>query len=154
MSYDQFEDLRKRMLKMLRDMMIDADEMDAWLEGLLDDMELSLKPRELLNKRIDESSKGYLTPLISIHDLGDELLITIDIPGSDPNSISIELVPDKISIEAKIKEEIAREAFGQAYWAKKIHEYKGTYTLPANVDPRSAKINKKKGMLVIKVKKA
>lgn len=152
MSYDYFENLRKRMLKMYRDLMKETDEMDAWFESLFDDLELSLNPSKMFNERFNEASNGYLTPIISMHNLGDELLITIDLPGSDPNTINIELLPNKITIEAQIKEEIAKNAFKQAYWARKINKYKGVYSLPFLIDPKTAKVSKKNGMIIIKVK--
>jgi HSP20 family protein len=153
LSYDYFENIRKKMLKMLKDVMKETDEIDAWFEGLLNDLEISLSPSQLFNERFNEASQGYLTPIISMHDFNNELLITIDLPGSDPNTIDIELLPDKITIDAQIKEEVAKNAFGQAYWAKKINKYKGVYPLPYLIDPKSAKVTKKNGMIIIKVKK-
>ncbi|MCE4607520.1 MAG: Hsp20/alpha crystallin family protein [Caldisphaeraceae archaeon] len=152
--YDKYEDIRKMIMKMIREMVIDAEDMDYFLEGILDKMENSIRADMLLSQRLDESSMGYLTPIISINEGRDELVITIDLPGSDPGTISVDVMPDKISIEAKIKEEIARKAFGQAYWANKIKEYRGVYSLPHIVDPKSIIVKKKNGILIIRVKKA
>lgn len=152
--YDKYEDIRKMIMKMIREMVIDAEDMNYFLEGILDKVENSIRADMLLNQRLDESLMGYLTPIISINEGKDELIITIDLPGSDPGTISVDVMPDKISIEAKIKEEIVRKAFGQAYWANKIKEYRGVYDLPHIVDPKSVIVKKKNGILIIRVKKA
>lgn len=155
MSYDDiFERMRKRALRIVRDMMSDLDEMEAWMRSMIDDMEEQVRPEDLFNSRLSELSRGALTPLVSFHDKGDRLVIVVDLSGSDPRTVDVRLGRQSISVRAQIRSEVVRRAFGQASWARKVSYYSGEYPLPELVDPSTAKSELKGGLLVITVRKA
>ena len=156
MSYfdDVFDRVMRRARRIIRDVMRDFDEMEAWMEGLMDDLERSLNVRDLMDERVDELSRGSLRPLVSFEDLGEELVITVDLPGSDLSSAVIDLTPMSLKVSARIKGEYVAKAFGSASWARKIASYSGEFRLPEPVDPSTARVRKANGMVVIRVRKA
>lgn len=156
MSYfdDVFDRVMRRARRIIRDVMRDVDEMEAWMEGLMEDLERSMNVRDLMDERVDELSRGSLRPLVSFEDLGEELLITVDLPGSDLGSAVIDLGPTSLRVSARIKEEYVGKAFGSASWARKIASYSGEFRLPEPVDPSTARVRKANGMVVIRVRKA
>ncbi len=155
MSYDDiFERIRKRAYRIMRDMMSDLDEMEAWMRSMIDDLEDSMRPEDLFNERVNELRSGSLKPLVSVHDAGDHLVIVVDLSGSDPRTVDVRITQDRLSVSAKMRSEAVRKAFGNVAWASKLSSYSGEYALPEPVDPRTAKSEMKGGVLIITVRKA
>ncbi|MFP3319182.1 MAG: Hsp20/alpha crystallin family protein [Acidilobus sp.] len=155
MSYDDiFERMRRRALRIVRDVMSEFDEMEAWLRSMMDELEETIRPENLLDERLSELRRGALKPLASIYDAGSELVITIDLPGSDARTIDIKVSPNSVRVEASVRSELVRRAFGETYWARNISKYEGEYALPATVDPSTARVSVRSGMVVIRVRKA
>ncbi|MGC9112317.1 Hsp20/alpha crystallin family protein [Acidilobus sp.] len=155
MSYDDiFERMRKRALRIMRDIMSDFDEMEAWMRSMVDDLEDEMRPEQLFEERLKELRSGVLSPLISVHDRGDHLVIVVDLSGSDPRTVDVRLTRDRIAVRAQIRSEALRKAYGQVSWAMKVSYYSGEQALPEPVDPRTAKSELKGGVLIITVRKA
>ncbi|MGC9071975.1 MAG: Hsp20/alpha crystallin family protein [Acidilobus sp.] len=155
MSYDDvFERMRRRALRIIRDVMTDFDEMEAWMRGMLEDLESTMDPSHLLDERLSDLRKGVLRPLASIHDAGQDIVITVDVSGSDPRTIEVHVFPDSVRVSAGVKSELVHKAFGEAYWARNISKYEGEYGLPVHVDPSTARYSLRSGILVIRVRKA
>jgi len=91
--------------------------------------------------------------LFDIEDKGDKLEITAEIPGVDKKDIKVNLTNDTLSIKAEKKEE--KEEKKKNYYYKE-RSYGGFYrsiTLPAEVDPKTAKATYKDGVLQITIDK-
>ncbi len=155
MSFDDvFERMRKRAMRIVRDMISDLDEMEAWMRGMIEDLESTVEPERLLNERLSELSKGVLRPIASVHEAGSEIIITVDLSGSDPRTVEVQVFPHSIKVSSVVKGEYVRKAFGEAYWARNISRYEGEYILPVAVDPSTARYTFRAGILVIRVRKA
>ncbi len=156
MSYydDVFDRVRRRAHRIMRDILSGMDEMEAWFQSMFDELESEFEHGRLLDDTLSDLKRGVLRPLVSFNDLGQELMILVDLPGSDLEHASIDLTPTSISVRANIRSEFVNRAFGQASWARRVSMYEGEYQLPCPVDPNTAKVNKKNGLIVIRVRKA
>ncbi len=155
MSFDDvFERMRRRALRIVRDVMTDLDEMEAWMRGMIEDLESTVEPERLLNERLSDLKRGVIRPIVSIHEAGDEIVLTVDLSGSDPKTVEVQVMPEAIKVKASVRGEFVRKAFGEAYWARNISRYEGEYSLPFRVDPSTARYTMRGGILVIRVRKA
>ena len=80
---------------------------------------------------------GYERPLYSIIDRGSCYEVIIDLPFADTKSLKVSVVENSMHVEA--------EGSGKYYRVR--------LTLPDDVDPKSAEINKVKNFIRIKIKK-
>lgn len=155
MSFDDvFERMRRRALRIVRDVMTDLDEMEAWMRSMIEDLESTIEPDRLLNERLSDLRRGVIRPLVSIHEAGNEIVLTVDLAGSDPKTVEVHVLPNVVKVSASVRSEYVRKAFGEAYWARNISRYEGEYELPFRVDPSTARYTLRGGILVIRVRKA
>jgi len=96
---------------------------------------------------------GVIEPLVTIHDEGSHLLIAVNIPGAERDSVEVKVYNDRVEIEASIEERILRRALGTLYWSRSVRGYRGVYRLPEPVDPSTASWDLRGGILIIRVRK-
>jgi HSP20 family molecular chaperone IbpA len=96
---------------------------------------------------------GVLEPLVSIHDEGTHLLIAVNMPGVERDSVEVRVYTDRVEIEASIEERILKRALGTLYWSRSIRGYRGVYKLPEPVDPSTASWELRGDILIIRVRK-
>ena len=141
---DKFESLVRRTLDRLNEL-----ERLMW-EELIDTMG---EVEELFNDRYSRLAQGVTEPLYSIIDKGNHVIVVIDVPGSIENTIQIEVTEESINIQARLRQDLMRQAMHGVEWASRIRMYSGVIRLPIRIDPSTAIIEKRGTTLIIKVNK-
>jgi HSP20 family protein len=77
-----------------------------------------------------------IEPLIDVIEHEDEILVVAELPGVDKDKIKIKVTENKVTISAENDRKYYKEV-----------------TLPAEVDPKSAKASYRNGVLEVKLKK-
>lgn len=116
-------------------------------ENLLSEVE-----RELYSPLIDYRTKT-LQPLYEIADLGDKLIIRIDLPGvKDPSKVSIKGSENKLLVEAKMERPTSFEDL-PTYACRSYNYYRVEITLPSPVDFKKSRAKLRRGVLEIELPK-
>ncbi len=90
-----------------------------------------------------------IEPLYTIRDLGDRIVIYLDLPYSATGSLDIKFSGNIMYISAKLKSKINLENWSSRYRGIEVSEYKTAITLPFTPDPNNVKIRAKKGVVEI-----
>jgi len=82
-----------------------------------------------------------------------EIILTIELPGVEKKDINIEASEDsiRVSVESKKKKEIKRKNLYKA--GSRYFEFKSTYTMPCEIDPKGVSATYTNGVLEIRAKK-
>ncbi len=96
---------------------------------------------------------GAIEPLVSVFDEGEYLLIAVNLPGAARDSIEVRLYTDRVEIRAILQEETVRRALGSLYWSRGLREYRGSFKLPAPIDPSTAEKEVRGDILLIRARK-
>lgn len=101
--------------------------------------------------RMVEEIEGRITPLHEIRRVGDEVIVTIDLPGVSKEDIKLYATEDSLQVIAKCKKEIRfREPCITGREAT-LNEYRATISLPVKVEPEEAKARFKFGVLEVRL---
>ena len=114
--------------------------------------EMSEAMRELeeeLDSRYYRLANGVMDPLYTILDRGRELVILVDLPGSDPSTITVEAGRDRIRVAAGLREEVVARAMHGVWWSSRTSRYEGVIRLPAPIDPSTVRVERRGSTLVI-----
>ncbi|MEB3788438.1 MAG: Hsp20/alpha crystallin family protein [Desulfurococcales archaeon] len=104
---------------------------------------------DVFYERTRQYSKGSIEPIISIMDMGDSVRIIIDLPGAKESTIDVRVYEDYIHVTASIDERMIKDAFPELSWAHKIRRFEGRYRLPARIDVRRIKMEKKGSRIIL-----
>ncbi len=156
MYYSYWDPLERRraLMRMIREMLRSLEEisevidasMEDWLSSLLED-------ERLLEERMRSLSTGEIEPLFSVREVGDEIVVIVDLPGAEREQVDIYIGEDRIAVEAKVREEMVSRAFGSMYSGRRSMVYKGEIRLPVRVDPKGARVERRDSQLVIRLPK-
>ncbi len=113
----------------------------------------SLEPPEPLEDLEDEIRYGVAKPLFTVEDLGDKIVVVVDLAGAG-DDVTVTVNPDSVTVEASIRREAYEAALGYHAWHAAARKYRATIRLPAPVDPSTARYERRKGLLIITVDKA
>ena len=108
----------------------------------------------IYNSRLREIAEGELEPLYQVFDMGEEVAIVVDISGVNYETIDVRVYEDHLEISAEIKREEVEETRAARSWSYHASRYHGVITLPALVDPATARVEKRGSVVVIRVRKA
>ncbi len=101
------------------------------------------------------SHRGYLEPLYTVKDLGDEIAIYIDLPYSEEGTIDVNFVDDRrVAIRAKLKRDVSFSDWSTRFSSTRFSEYRTVIELPARVDPSRARVRVRRGVVEVLVPKA
>jgi len=144
-STDEFERLWRRIKEIERRM----------LESFRDEEERILKELEDLRKALmpSWSYEGYLRPLYTIRDLGDEYVLYVDLPNADQGSIDVKFKGNTILIRAKLKMQHKFSEWSGQGGETVFTEYRDVITLPFNIDPSCVSLRQRRGMIELRIKK-
>jgi len=125
------------------------------LESLREEEERVLKELEEVRKALTPSwsYEGYLRPLYTIRDLGDEYVLYIDLPNADQGSVDIKFKDNTILIRAKLKMQHRFSEWSGQGGETVFTEYRDVITLPFNIDPSCVSLRQRKGMIELRIKK-
>lgn len=99
-----------------------------------------------------EAPKIYgeaIEPLYTIRDLGDRIVIYLDLPYSSTGTLDVKFSGNIMYISAKLKSKINLEHWSSRYRGIEVSEYRTAITLPFAPDPNNVKIRAKKGVVEI-----
>ena len=97
--------------------------------------------------------EGYLEPLYTIKDLGDRIVIYIDLPYAHEGTIDVKFIDNKMIIKAKLKQQISLSQWGTRFSDITFNEYRTVIDLPLRVDPDKVKIRTRRGVVEITIYK-
>lgn len=95
-------------------------------------------------------------PKVDVEELDDEIRVTANVPGIDPNSINVEVGDDYLSLSGKIEKENKEEdKKGKVYrYEREYGEFRREFALPARVKKDSIVAKSKNGVLTITLPKS
>jgi len=144
-STDEFERFWRRIKEIERRM----------LESFREEEERILRELEEVRKALmpSWSYEGYLRPLYTMRDLGNEYVLYIDLPNADQGSIDIKFKGNAVLIRAKLR---VKHRFSE--WSGRggetvFTEYRDVITLPFNIDPNCVSLRQRKGMIELRIRK-
>lgn len=92
-----------------------------------------------------EARTGCIVPLYNIVETGDEVIISVDLPGVRKEDIELEMTPSSLILEAPCRTPLPSSRFGSRY---RLH-----LEIPTEVETDSAKARLQNGVLEIKALK-
>jgi len=91
-----------------------------------------------------------LEPLCNVLVAIDEVVVTADLPNTNPKSIRVEAVgEDFIEIRAKMKRKLRFDDFGITHRRGEFSSFRCQVRIPVPVDPEQMKIAFKRGVLEV-----
>jgi HSP20 family protein len=102
--------------------------------------------RDALTEPSDEPPT--LAPPVDIYENKDEFLVIADLPGVDPEQVSLKLSGDRLEVEARqvLPPELAR--------VSSPVRYVRSFVVPDSIDPNGVRATSELGILTIHLKKA
>jgi len=110
-------------------------------------------PEDLTYSVLREVAGGVLEPLVEVHELGDEVVVLVDMPGAKPETVEVQVYEDRVRVRAEADEKLVREAFGARWMVRRRARYEGEFTLPARIDPDSVRVERRGSALLIRARK-
>ncbi|RLE52058.1 MAG: hypothetical protein DRJ26_05125 [Candidatus Methanomethylicota archaeon] len=123
--FDEFERIRKRIERMFEEFY------------------------EEFEKPMWDYESRCLEPLVSVREVEDKVIVTIDLPYVDKNNIKIYATEDTLTVEATLKEACRFERLGVVRKEASFEYFKKVIRLPAPVIPEKAKARFKRGILEV-----
>jgi HSP20 family molecular chaperone IbpA len=134
-----FEKLEKRLRMLERDIMRSVEE-------LFKNINIPEYRRTL---EISET----VEPLYTIKDLGDRIVVYIDLPYVAEGTIDVKFEGRTMYIYAKLKESVKLDRFSRRFRGLEVQEYRVTIELPLEPKPDKTKIRTRKGIVEITIYK-
>lgn len=106
--------------------------------------------RWLLNDR-GAFRAAQTLPAINLWQNNDELLLTAEVPGVDPEDLDLTVNADSVQFKGKRSSESLEEGESVYRQERFTEEFNRTVKLPFTVDPRTADASCEKGVLTLKV---
>ena len=93
---------------------------------------------------------GCLEPLRNVFVTADEVVITVDLPYTEPESVEVEAISDDlIEVKAKIKRRLRFDDFGMAHREGEFSSFRCRTRIPVPVETERMKILFKRGILEV-----
>ncbi len=154
MSYDPFEELRRRIYKAIRDTMRSFERELEEMESLMEEMLAEAREWErMFEEKVEEIRGGYIEPLTTMIDRGDKILLIVETPGARQETVEIIVTERAIRVEAKLDEERVRRALGGVAHARRLTTMRGEYRLPYPVDPTQVRVERRGSKVYIWIPK-
>ena len=97
--------------------------------------------------------KRELKPLINISETEDEVIVTIDLPYVEKESIRLSANENTLKVEAPIRKPIRLSGWGPYRREVEFEYFRRTIRLPVTVDPEKARARFKDGILQVTLPK-
>ncbi len=95
--------------------------------------------------------EGYLEPLYTIKDLGDRIVVYIDLPFAEESTIDVKFIDNKMVIRAKLKKNLSYSDWSTRFEGTSFSEYRTVIDLPIKVSPDRVKVRAKRGVVEITI---
>jgi HSP20 family molecular chaperone IbpA len=153
-SYDPFEELRRRIYKAIRDTMRSFERELEEMESLMEEMLAEAREWErMFEEKVEEIRGGYIEPLTTMIDRGDKILLIVETPGAKQETVEIIVTERAIRVEAKLDEERVRRALGGVARSRKLTTMRGEYRLPYPIDPAQVRVERRGSKVYIWIPK-
>jgi HSP20 family protein len=106
-----------------------------------------------LSRMGSEETMGSWTPLCDIHEDGDDIVVTAELPGIDRNDIDVQVENNILTLkgERKREKEFRSE---NAYRMERFYgSFSRSFTLPVTVDTEKIKAEYRDGVLTVHLPK-
>jgi len=94
-----------------------------------------------------------LEPLYTIRDLGDRIVVHIDLPYAAEGTLDVKFVGNVMYISARLKSRVRMEQFSTMYRGVEVSEYRTAITLPFAPQPDKVRVRTKKGVVEVVIYK-
>ncbi|WP_458700562.1 Hsp20/alpha crystallin family protein [Sulfurospirillum sp. 1307] len=94
-----------------------------------------------------------ISPALDLKDLGDKYELNLNIPGSDENSINIDVKDNQLKVEAKTSKDNSKKSDNYIYKEIFSGSFSRVLTLPNDADASKLKSDYKDGVLKITIPK-
>ncbi len=101
----------------------------------------------------DGPARGFAMDL-DVHDNDESIVVRAEVPGVEPDDLSIELHGDVLTIRGEKREEEKREQDKQLYTERRYGSFERSLTLPSAVDPEAVHATHDKGVLTVTLPKS
>ena len=112
-----------------------------------------LRPEETSPARIKGVGE-VVEPLYTVRDLGDRLVVYVDLPYASEGTIDIKFEGRKMLISAGLKKTLNLRDWSERYEGVEVKQYKTVIDLPFEPDPKKTKIRVKKGVAEVTIFKS
>jgi len=92
-------------------------------------------------------------PRADIYEMNDQLVIVMDVPGADENSLDVTLEKDVLTVTAYV-DAVAPEGYGLAYAEYEVGDYQRSFKLSDEIDREKISATIKDGVLRLYLPKA
>ncbi|HFD15780.1 MAG TPA: Hsp20/alpha crystallin family protein, partial [Rhodospirillales bacterium] len=96
---------------------------------------------------------GELLPEVDIVETDDAYKVVAELPGVDPDDVSIELRGDMLTIRGEKKAEREEKEENRYLLERRFGRFERTIRLPAEIEPDKAEASFDKGVLTIRLPK-
>jgi HSP20 family protein len=97
-------------------------------------------------------SKGF-SPTVDISDTENEILVKVDVPGIDPNDLSVDIAGDTLTLKGERKQE-KEEQTQCAYRVERSYgSFSRSFRLPVEIQADKVEARYKNGVLSLKLPK-
>jgi HSP20 family protein len=86
-------------------------------------------------------------PHLEIDETDNDLLVTAELPGLDPNDFAIEITGERLVIRGEKRQESTRSGYGYTYSERRYGTFARALRLPCEIDTGNTKATYKQGVL-------
>jgi HSP20 family protein len=94
-----------------------------------------------------------LEPLVHVREVGDEVVITADLPYVKKENIRVSITGDHVEIEASMARSVTLECCGTIHSETRFQSFKKVLPLPSPVRAEEARARFSRGILEVRVPK-
>jgi len=136
------------------------DEFFKKLEKKLREMEESIRKdvEKLLSESRSEAGPTriktfgeVMEPLYTMRDMGDRLIIYVDLPYASEGTIDVRFEDNKMIISAELKKTLSLNNWSERYKGIEVKQYKTVIDLPFSPNPEKTKVRVKKGVVEVTI---
>lgn len=99
------------------------------------------------------SSSGMITPAVDLHEDDHEYVLTVELPGTRPEDVSVEVQDGVLSIRGEKTRE-KEHGKGKSRWVERSYgSFHRSFTLPANAATDPIEGSFKDGVLTVRIPK-
>jgi len=137
-----------------------VDEFFKRLERKLREMEESIRKdvEKLLSGSRSEAGPTriktfgeVMEPLYTMRDVGDRLIIYVDLPYASEGTIDVRFEDNKMIISAELKKTLSLNNWSERYKGIEVKQYKTVIDLPFSPNPEKTKVRVKKGVVEVTI---
>jgi len=88
-------------------------------------------------------------PLVDIYETDDDLVLKVDLPGRDPDRISVKVVDDTVVLEGSACDEAAAGAIRYLCMERRRGGFRRSISMPVRVDVHAARAFYSAGVLTV-----